>query len=345
MTDPWLRPQGDPWLNSSFPIPQMADAALAPVDATHGFGGASEDLAERAMQEMYNAAHGSNWMGEEMDGYEETPVEENDLGAFAPPLFDIRSTFATLSDVSTRARQEAIAAANSANSFIRPRTAEQGQYQGLSDRVTLNYEDLPANPESAPPAAATLQGFHQIHNWQETQHLIPMFAQLNQCTEMVNYFWPDQPNYRTPPICRIAHAGDCELLTHGFVDAATCTQCHHLQNQCLREQQHAAMEDTKGYVCQGCAYKIRRLDPRTGRRLGYKDNCLCNAQIRKSWVCHEHREAGIAELQTYANLAREWAIRLGQGNDYCIGCYKNRPDPTSATWGCFVCREWAYRGL
>lgn len=184
MTDPWLRPQGDPWLNSSFPIPQMADAALAPVDATHGFGGASEDLAERAMQEMYNAAHGSNWMGEEMDGYEETPVEENDLGAFAPPLFDIRSTFATLSDVSTRARQEAIAAANSANSFIRPRTAEQGQYQGLSDRVTLNYEDLPANPESAPPAAATLQGFHQIHNWQETQHLIPMFAQLNQCTEM-----------------------------------------------------------------------------------------------------------------------------------------------------------------
>lgn len=193
MADPWLRPQGDPWLNSSYPIPQMADHALAPIDATHGFGGTSEDLTERATQEMHNAGHGLNWMGDDAEEYELTAAEANrpDVFAspgsnyiFAPSVFDAGNAFADIFGSSSRARQEAVAAANSANSFIRQRTPGQDRPQQLSDRVTFNYESLPANPASAPPAATTLRGFRQVHNWDENQGFLPTFPQFNQCTEV-----------------------------------------------------------------------------------------------------------------------------------------------------------------
>jgi hypothetical protein len=72
------------------------------------------------------------------------------------------------------------------------------------------------------------------------------------------------------------------------------------------------------------------------------NDCLCNGQIRKSWVCHEHRESGIAQMMLSAHTAREYAIRLSDGEEFCIGCMVNKPDDSCQAWGCFVCREWVY---
>ncbi len=267
----------------------------------------------------------------------------NNLGGFETPTFDAGG-IDWMNMMRSSPEQVAPAIHNSfPGPVAQAAPAQQQQQHDLPEMVTF-----PNNPGGIQVADVT-----ELQGWPRRLHWSPEHANIGgydlttlnnimqsraRCREFKNYFQMGAPNYRQQPICGLAPAFPCEALGHGF---ETCRICHNDQNQFFKADQDHTIDQTKGLLCQTCADKVCR------QKLGCVNACLCTAQLKKSWVCHQHREAGIMEIFTRTFAIRESFKRRNNGQNLCIGCHINEPDPTTATraWGCYVCKRWVWTNV
>lgn len=178
----------------------------------------------------------------------------------------------------------------------------------------------------------------------------PPPAEDRTCMEPADYFTglnvDDVPCEKHPTKC-------CDHIEHpwGF----TCTSCHADQNIAHGPTQTKAIDKTKAFLCRPCSdNKLNILRTNNGSTDGtFKlGACLCTLQLRKTWLCHLHREEAITrvKLRTARNEAR---VATGQGRSgteadplVCPVCNVKEQDRTGfpQVWGCLACYDIVVEG-
>ena len=192
---------------------------------------------------------------------------------------------------------------------------------------TLAEPVLPNYGDSGPPNTPVLGNFRQTRNARDE-----LLSFVSYCSELYEYFVPEVR--RSGIKCSQQPGKQCDEFSHG--DFCTCSKCHEDQNNHWRLEQDAVVELTKVYMCKPCAAdakrKIREFP--TDVQLG---NCLCIGQMKKSWLCHFHREKAIKAVKTRAGLVGEWLARNRRATCWC--CEQRPEDRSTESWRCKGCRE------
>ena len=177
----------------------------------------------------------------------------------------------------------------------------------------------------------------QMRSWIADRSGFDGFGQHNLCMGTSNAFNISRDDFFQTDLCNGPYAKACDNTEH-LVPWCICTTCHETQNARYKDDQNRAVEATKAYLCMRCAEKARN------QGIVKDGACICTRTLRQAWLCHDHREAGIRDLEYLVGVVDEWRLRTYESNLHCAGCWENVGDTNSGTWGCKVCREWVAQG-
>jgi hypothetical protein len=204
---------------------------------------------------------------------------------------------------------------------------------GLAEPVLPNYAEQrhasvdlnDLGPE--PPNTPVLPGVNPIRNSGDE-----LLSIVSYCSELFEYFVPGAARRNK---CGQTAGKKCDEFSHG--EFCTCSRCHMDQNNYWRVEQDRIVDLTKVYMCKPCADDARRTKRGHSNTNVQLSNCLCVGQMKKSWLCHVHREAAIKAVKIRVGLVGEWLTRNKRGICWC--CEQRPEDRSTEAWRCKGCRE------
>ncbi|KAH7333157.1 hypothetical protein BKA65DRAFT_479723 [Rhexocercosporidium sp. MPI-PUGE-AT-0058] len=159
------------------------------------------------------------------------------------------------------------------------------------------------------------------------------------CDEPVEYF----TNW-TGALCCNVPTKSCDHTSHS--DHHICISCHAEQNLHLGQAQENVIEGTKRWMCAPCASNANAL-ARAGLPVNAETNpdemvmvamCMCTLQLRKTWLCHRHRDQAITRVKVRTARMQELVIRMSDGGvPKCAFCMEREQDPMTGAWACVCC--------
>lgn len=164
------------------------------------------------------------------------------------------------------------------------------------------------------------------------------------CDEIVDY-WNQLA--AEPDWCVKRPTKACDHFQHQ--DGHTCVACHAYQNDFLGATQQATIDNTKRWLCRPCTDERLAQHGAHGAGAGAArvpshafrfGMCICTLQMRKAWLCHQHRQEVIARVAARTLENGERAIRESAGAPLlCPTCGVRPQDPSQQSWGCMSCYD------
>ncbi|KAL2065840.1 hypothetical protein VTL71DRAFT_3510 [Oculimacula yallundae] len=163
------------------------------------------------------------------------------------------------------------------------------------------------------------------------------------CDEDPEYFtsW-------TGATCSNVPTKACDHTSH-IHPHAICIPCHASQNAAFSSTQDDVISSTKRYMCTPCSTTARYMqqvdapvnpekDPDNKVLLGM---CLCTLQMRKTWLCHLHRDQAVTRVKARVAIMQDVVVRMsGLEGVKCPFCSEREQDVGSGAWACVACYKY-----